>query len=228
MPRYRDKLTGEIIEIPDHPQAIPIGMQDPTQDLKRPAAQANIDNTRMNTQRTAASIDLARQAAARAAAGQAQAAEASRRAGQIVRREQADKLAPMNAMANQISRVRELYSKGPGATKPWSAGALADYLPTDANKAFDTAGRGLGALGLSAFRTPGVGSQSDAELRDFIETNRPSAADNDSVIQEKIRNLETRLREAYKARGVQYRPAGPRGAPRKPSGGGWKIERVND
>lgn len=166
-------------------------------------------------------LELARQTAAatnqRSVASQGMAAQAAQRANQIGAREQADKLAPMNAMANQIARVRELYGKGPGATRSWTPGALADYLPTDANKAFDTAGRGLGSLGMAAFRVPGVGSQSNDELKDFIETNRPSASDNDVTIQEKIRNLENRLTESYRARGVQYRPkSNTRTAPRKP------------
>lgn len=173
------------------------------------------------TQQTAANTN------ARATQAQQLAAQAAQRAADISKREQAEKLAPLNAMANQIARVRELYGQGPGATPSWSASSLMDYLPTDKNKAFDTAGRGLGQLGMAAFRVPGVGSQSDAELRDFIETNRPSASDNDVTIREKIRNLETRLTEAYRARGVQYRPkTGTRGAPRKPNAG-WKIERLD-
>lgn len=216
MARYRNKQTGEIIEVPDAPQAIPIGMQDPTRDLERPKAQLDIQRVQAGMVNDAQRIAMEREriALSRQAAGNA--SQAAQRANQIAAREQADKMAPLNAMSNQIARVRELYSKGPGATKAWTPGALADYLPTDANKAFDTAGRGLGQLGMSAFRVPGVGSQSDAELRDFIETNRPSAADNDVTIQEKIRNLENRLGEAYKARGSQYRPPSTRGAPRKP------------
>ena len=226
MPRYRDKVTGEIIYVPDAPQAIPIGMQDPTQDLKRGAAEANITNTQANTQRTITSIQNERERLAMAKQAAASAAQAQQTAAGISNRERASKTAPLDAMTNQIARVRELYRQGPGRTKGVLEG-WQDYLPTDANKAFDTAGRGLGSLGMQAFRVPGVGSQSDAELRDFIETNRPSSADRDVSIEEKIRNLETRLRESYKAQGGQYRPPTPRAPPRKPSGGGWKVERID-
>ncbi len=52
MPRYRDKVTGEIIYVPDAPQAIPIGMQDPTRDLKRPQAEASINSANTSAART--------------------------------------------------------------------------------------------------------------------------------------------------------------------------------
>lgn len=223
MARYRDKVTGEIIEVPDRPASIPIGMQDPTRDLERPKAQLDIQRGQADMANDAQRIALEQQRLdlARQAAGNA--SQATQRANQIAERERANKLAPLNAMTRQIGRVRELYNQGPGRTK--GAAGLLDYLPTDANKAFDTAGRGLGSLGMQAFRVPGVGSQSDAELKDFIETNRPSSSDRDVSIEEKIRNLETRLRESYKAQGLQYRPYRP--APRKQSGGGWKVERVD-
>lgn len=224
----RNKRTGEVVFVPDEtPGAIPIGPQRQP-DLAAPfqgqKAQADISNTQANTARTQAQIQndrerigLAREANARAGKASEAAAEASRTASQL-RKQQADaKLANLRAMENQIARVRQLYKQGPGATKG-VMGAM-DYLPTPANKQFDSAGAGLGDLGLAAFRVPGVGSQSDAELRAFIEANRPSSSDYDSQIEEKLRNLENRLSETYKVYGKTYGGNTIRNAPRKATGG---------
>lgn len=107
------------------------------------------------------------------------------------------KLANIRAAQSQIDRINQLYMSGPGKTKGFSG--VLDYLPTAANKQFDTAGAGLGEVGLAAFRTPGVGSQSDTELRAFIDANRPSASDYDAQIKEKLRNLQNRLDQTYSA-----------------------------
>lgn len=114
------------------------------------------------------------------------------------------RLANLEALRAQIGRVAELYSKGPGATQGPSG--LMDYLPTPGNRAFDSAGAGLGEVGLAAFRVPGVGSQSDAELKAFIQANRPSASDYDSQIEEKIGNLQRRLQTTYQSMGRPYKP----------------------
>src|SRR3546814_12698839 len=86
-------------------------------------------------------------------------------------------------------------------------------MPSAANAQFDTAGAGLGEVGLAAFRVPGVGSQSDAELRAFIAANRPSASDFDSRIKEKLLNLQSRLDQTYSAYGMTPR-MGPKRAPK--------------
>lgn len=106
----------------------------------------------------------------------------------------------LRALREQLARVRELYSEGPGTTK--GLAGLGDYLPTDANGRFNAAAAGLGEIALGAFRVPGVGSQSDAELRAFIEANRPSAGDRDTVIEEKLRNIENRLNSTLQESGI--------------------------
>lgn len=212
MPTYRNKRTGEIITVPGGPPA------NPTFPLQAPKMSAEIGNTQANTQRTLADIQndreriaLERQRVQAAQQAQARAGEAAQRAAEIAEREKNTKLGNLRAMQNQIARVRDLYKTGPGSTKG-VMGAM-DYLPTPGNKQFDAAGASLGEIGLSAFRVPGVGSQSDAELRAFVEANRPSASDYDAQIEEKLRNLENRLGEAYKPYGVKYKPGA---APRKP------------
>lgn len=196
---------------------------------KGPQAAAGVANTQANTARTMADIQndrervaLERERLRVAQQAQARADEAARRAGEISERERNTRLGNLRAMENQIGRVRDLYKQGPGATKGLMGGM--DYLPTPGNKQFDSAGASLSEIGLAAFRVPGVGSQSDAELRAFVEANRPMASDYDVQIEEKLRNLENRLTEAYKPYGVKYGGSAPRkaAAPK-----GWKVERID-
>lgn len=207
------------------PQGIPIGAQDPAMPYKAPAAaldlqakQANMDNDAQRIALERQRLQIAEQAGQRAQ----QAADAARL---ISQRDANAKAAPLTALEQQIARVRDLYNKGPGATR--GIGGVLDYLPTPRNQQFDAAGAALAEIGQSAFRTPGVGSQSDKELKAFIEANRPYASDYDATIQEKLRNLQTRLAAARNAQGVAPAPrrqpqattwyGTPRNAPRKPA-----------
>ncbi len=115
------------------------------------------------------------------------------------------KLANIRAAQGQLDRIRHLYNKGPGRTK--GLAGVFDLLPSSENAQFDTAGAGLGEVGLAAFRVPGVGAQSDTELRAFIDANRPSARDFDSRITEKVGNLQNRLDQTYQAYGMKRPPA---------------------
>lgn len=117
------------------------------------------------------------------------------------------KLANIRAVQSQIDRLNMLYKQGPGRTQGMSG--WLDFLPTQRNGQFDTAAAGLGEVGLSAFRTPGVGAQSDAELRAFVDANRPSSWDRDASSQEKVRNLQNRLDQTYRAYGIK-RQGGPK------------------
>ena len=110
------------------------------------------------------------------------------------------KIGQFLALERQLARIMELYDKGPGTTG--GLGGVLDYLPSDANSRFDSAGAGLSEVGLAAFRVPGVGSQSDNELRQFVLANTPKASDRDAAILEKVRNLTTRLQSVKQAWGV--------------------------
>lgn len=126
------------------------------------------------------------------------------------------KLSQFRALEQQIARVEELYNAGPGSTK--GVAGFQDYIPTDANAAFDSAAAGLGEVGLAAFRVPGVGAQSDAELRQFVAANTPSASDRDSAIREKLGNLRRRLEATKEELGLNA-PANT-GEPPKAAGVG--------
>lgn len=189
---------------------------DPTFPLQAPRVQSQIANTQTSTARTQQQMrrdDALLPAEIKLKNAQADAAVASARKSSGL---DPQKRANIDATQAQIDRLRRLYKAGPGRTKGFSS--VLDYLPTDANAKLDTAGAGLGDVAFAAFRTPGAGSQSDAELRAFIDANRPSASDRDVMIEEKLNNLQNRLSKTYGAYGVK--------PPRK-GGGGWKIEPID-
>jgi hypothetical protein len=77
-----------------------------------------------------------------------------------------------------------------------------EYLPTPTNKAFDSAAAGLSEQALGAFRVPGVGSQSDAELRAFNEANRLDSGNYDEVNRQRFDTIRNRVDETRAALGM--------------------------
>lgn len=212
MPYLRNKRTGETVFVPDGPQQV--AAPNP---LKVQGARADVASTQAGTARTMGqeSRDAALfEAARRKAVADAAKAEAEAGAAGGLDKQ---KLANIRAAQGQIDRMRKLFSAGPGKTT--GLASVLDYLPTAGNKQFDTAGAGLGEVGLAAFRVPGVGAQSDAELRAFIAANRPSASDYDVAIKEKLNNLQNRLNQTYSAYGMKRKGG---------DDSGWKIERIED
>jgi hypothetical protein len=217
MPKIRNKITGEIIEIPDTGRVVATAPPMPKAPVGyMPGPDPTVASGYVEGQgRIAAAEAGAREAAQRATIAfqtQQAIAEAAAKANISQKGEAAkalaldpQKLANIRAAQAQIDRLTGLFMKGPGATKGVSG--LFDYLPSPANKQFDTAGAGLGDTAFAAFRTPGSGTQSDADLRAFIAANRPSASDFDSAIKEKISNMQNRLDQTYSAYGMKRQMA---------------------
>lgn len=111
------------------------------------------------------------------------------------------RLSNLRALERQIAEVRRLYAAGPGATSGLTG--LRDFLPSDANREFDTAAAALADIGNAAFKVPGAGVQTDADAARFVAANQPSAADRDVQIEQKLNALERRLGEAYRAMSVE-------------------------
>lgn len=103
------------------------------------------------------------------------------------------KRASLESLVGQINRVDELYRKGFKDEAHGIFSSIAEYFPTNEAAQLNAAGAGLAEQGLSAFRVPGVGAQSDAELRQFVEANRPSSWDRDVALEEKLRQLRLRV-----------------------------------
>jgi len=102
-----------------------------------------------------------------------------------------DKAGAYNSVIDQINRTYELYNQSIGQTK--GIAGVMDYLPTEANAMFDTAGAALGDQGNAAFKVPGMGAQSDADAARFVAANQPQASDRDGAALEKLRALRQRL-----------------------------------
>lgn len=124
--------------------------------------------------------------------------------------EQAARIAQLNSLKNQLRTTWDSFAQGPGATHGLSG--LSDYNPFNGkNAAFDAASASLADIGQNAFRTPGIGSQSDKELAAFVQANRPESSAMDDANVQRFSNLENRLGEAYKALGIPYTPYRPKG-----------------
>lgn len=109
---------------------------------------------------------------------------------------------------NHIEALFDKYQKGVGL------GSIGEYLPTQGNMAFDTAGAALGDMGTAAFKAPGMGPQSDADAARFVAANQPSRWDSDSQVKEKLGALRRRVERTLEAMGqpapkwgTQYDPA---------------------
>jgi hypothetical protein len=136
-------------------------------------------------------LRLAQEAAARAAQPAAAADDKA-----------AQKAANLDALVGQINRVQQLYDQGLRDEAIPLLSSLGEYLPTPTNRQFDSAAAGMAEQGLAAFRVPGVGAQSDTELRQFVEANKPSAGDYDASIEEKLRQLRARVDSTRQAMGL--------------------------
>lgn len=98
-----------------------------------------------------------------------------------------------HALQQQIDRVTALYGQELQGGAPNAVNNLIpDFLQPKVD-AFDSAAQGLYNPFMAAFKVQGQGSQSDADLKQFLAANTPAQGDSDAVIEEKIRTLQTRL-----------------------------------
>lgn len=227
MPFMRNKRTGEVIEVDGSGR--PVGQagppQDPTFPYQGAKARTDIVQGQTSAAKTSAEIpkvqadttgqlidnDVKRRtspaiiAKAAADARQAEAnARASERASSVLTDDQRKAKmqgANLDALVGQINRTQALFNSSQGG-QGLDIGSPAEYLPTSANKQFDTAAAGLAEQGLAAFRVPGVGAQSDTELRQFVEANKPSSWSQDSSNAERLRQLRARTDAARKGLGL--------------------------
>ena len=175
---------------------------DPNDDLKRRLLEAQVK-------------------AAEAAAAKAESGTAGSKTGDAKLTQRA---ANLRALRTQIDQVRSLYEKN--LKGGWS-NKISGYVPSvirPENEEFNSAGAGLGEIGLGAFRVPGMGSQSDAELRAFINANQPQSTDTDLAIEQKLRNLETRLNSTLEEMGQQPGKAEEGGQASLPTAAGAKAD----
>lgn len=180
--------------------------QTPKQAIEVQAAQTNIYGNQIDNQvkGATANASIAKVLAdARKAEADARVAEENAKRGGLTPdqfNEQRGKMTQLNSLASQINRVQQLYDQSVGKTKGLKG--LMDYLPSDANAAFDAAGAALSQQGLGAFRVPGTGTVSDRDAMMFDRANLPTADTRDAAIQEQLRGLRARVEEEYRSRGL--------------------------
>jgi hypothetical protein len=109
----------------------------------------------------------------------------------------------LDALVRQIQRVEDIYNDGFKDEAYGLFSSIAEYLPSDDASQLNAAGAGLAEQGLAAFRVPGQGSQSDTELRQFVEANKPSNTDRDVAIEEKLLQLKSRVDATRQAMGME-------------------------
>ncbi len=112
------------------------------------------------------------------------------------------KLGQLRTLLEQIDRVEELYRGNLEGGFPNGISGRVPGIIRPENEQFASAAAGMAEQGLAAFRVPGVGSQSDNELRQFVEANRPLPSDSDLAIEEKLRQIRNRVRVTLDAWGI--------------------------
>lgn len=101
--------------------------------------------------------------------------------------------ARLRALEQQLSRVDQLYGQNLRGGAPNQLNRLVPDIFNPTLGQFDSSAAGLAEQALWAFRVPGVGSQSDAELRAFVNANQPQSTDSDLRIEEKLGNIRRRI-----------------------------------
>jgi len=110
----------------------------------------------------------------------------------------------ITALSQQFNDVANQYRrnfKGKGPVK-----SAMEYLDVPAASKFNAAAAGLSEQFMSAFRVPGMGTQSDRELAAFIDANQPSAYDTDEAVEQKLKNIERRIVARRQALGLKGYP----------------------
>lgn len=188
---------------------VSIGQQNP---YAMPKAAADLASTQQGMANDTARLGLDQSRANMDAQRLTMEMQAKQREADTTAREQRLAFAPMEALGKQMRRTWDTYAAGPGSTAPNTFDALRDFNPiSEGNAQFNTASKGIGQIALGAFRVPGAGTQSDAELKNFIEANEPAATDTDATIKEKLANIERRMGPIYAANGKKFAPYRPKG-----------------
>lgn len=89
-----------------------------------------------------------------------------------------------------INELRSKFSAGPGATAPYSPGALKDFLPTVENNQFDKAAQGARGIVRNALGLTGGENNTEKESQMNLGPYVPKSSDYDASILDSISRLE--------------------------------------
>lgn len=109
-------------------------------------------------------------------------------------------LSNMDAAVGTVNLLTQQFNRslaGKGLTR-----STLEYLPSQERGAINSTGAGLADVGLSVFKVPGSGSQSDKDAERFVEANQPSTWDFDYTFLGKLFNLRRRLDAKSKSLGL--------------------------
>ena len=200
---YEALPGGGYAEVTDAAPDMPytIGTPDPASAYTGPKAAADLQNTQLNTQRTQQQMTLDAltanatrvKADADAKKAVADAAKAERELQQAKGGARSGKFA---ALVRQINRVQQLYDRDLAGTNPF------EVFQYGTNQAFDAAAAQMSQQAFGAFRTPGEGPQSDADLKLMLRANEPSAMSWDATNMERLNGLRSRVEAEMVAAGL--------------------------
>lgn len=88
----------------------------------------------------------------------------------------------------QLNEVERQYNENLKGTPLERGFGITEYLPTEANRTFDTAAAGLVAPVKGLTRSPGEGAFSDADLA-LLKSQIPEASAYDDVNEQRIKNI---------------------------------------
>lgn len=180
---------------------------DPTFPYEGPKAGADLTGANLTNQGkvidnevSAATKDaLIRKALAEAARAEAEAKKATQVGPESeTQLKAAAAAADLKTMMQTINELQTLYNQNLAGQGVQSLG---EYFPSNEIDRIDTLSAGLGQLGMSAFRVPGSGEQSDRELANFINANQPSTWNRDAGFIGKMDNLRRRAENRLAALG---------------------------
>lgn len=234
MTKIRNRITGEIIEIPDQPGMQRVGPANTMRPLQEQGAQ--LGNRRAQQQ-----IDAERQLVplqVRKAQADALAAERSlsgKRTTPERYNELKDKMTALKNMEGSLTQLSKLYKDS------FAGRNLAEYLPgtmRPENTQFDRLANQMGPYIMSILGMTGKATDAAAEYKQKVGPFIPNRHDPDEATTQTLGNLYDMLQRqkesTYKELGRPYRkvrePAPWLGGQGKGGSGndGWKIEPIND
>jgi hypothetical protein len=240
---YEDLGNGQVRVVgyqdqPEVPQSVRIGSPDPRRpyQVRKDAAEAVSAEAEAPY---AAAIAQAQAAKATAEAERARAETAKTTAADNTAATRKEAIAAYKAteqLDQLIAGIEARYSEGPGTTK--GIMGVQDYLPTESNRRFDTAGDAVRGAAITALGFSSGQTNSPTEVAMNVDPYIPKAGDYDQVILDKIARLKE-LRDRARQQAVATLggvpdqngvitplPAAPSGAPpgtppaAPPTGGG--------
>jgi hypothetical protein len=123
----------------------------------------------------------------------------------------------------QLNDVEAQYNTNLKGTPLERGFGVSEYLPTAANRTFDTAAGGLVAPAKGLMRSPGEGSFSDADLK-MLQSQIPESGAYDEVNEQRIKNIRLIIETMRQPLAAPKAALGGAQQPKAALGGGNKAK----